>query len=162
MPSTARPLRSTCPVAAASASRARCDAPVVDQEPLGIIVTVEIGGQVLEVEGDQVRREFARGGRELRREIGEAAQQRFLVGARRAARGPRRRSAPRRRVARDARLPQHRRDARVRVLHVVDGVLLGLRAGEVDVEDELAVGLARHQEEAHRVAPDLVDQVAHA
>src|SRR5512139_4059913 len=50
-------------------------------------------------------------------------------------------------------------DAGVGVLHVVDRVLLRLRAREVDVEHELGFGLARGEEEAHRVAPDLVDQV---
>ena len=59
-----------------------------------------------------------------------------------------------------AELAHHAGDARMRVLHVVDRVVVGLRAGEVDVEDELRIGFARDQEPARRVAADFVDEVA--
>ena len=49
----------------------------------------------------------------------------------------------------------------MRVLHVIDRIVLGLRLGQVDVEHEFRVGLARNQEETHRIAPNLVDQIAH-
>ena len=48
----------------------------------------------------------------------------------------------------------------MRVLDVIHRVLLRLRPGEIDVEDEFRIGLARHEEEAHGVAAGLVDQVA--
>ena len=160
MPSTASPFFSTWPVATTSASRARAHRGVVDQEPLGIIVTVEFLGQILEVERDLVRREVARRVGELPGKVGEPAQQRLLVRARRAPRGRASRMRSGASASRDARLPQHRAHARMRVLHVVDGVVLRLRAREVDVEHELGVGLARHEEVAHGVAPRFVDEVA--
>jgi hypothetical protein len=49
----------------------------------------------------------------------------------------------------------------MRVLNVIDRIVLGLRLREIDVEHELAVGLARNQEKTHCIAPHLVDQVAH-
>ena len=46
------------------------------------------------------------------------------------------------------------------VLHVVHRVVLGLRLGQVDVEHEFAVGLARGEEKACCIPPDFIDQVA--
>ena len=64
------------------------------------------------------------------------------------------------RVALLLQLAQHAADARVRVLHVVDRIVVALRARQVDVEDELRIGLRATQEAAHRVAADLLDQIA--
>ena len=46
------------------------------------------------------------------------------------------------------------------VLHVEDRVLARLRHRGVEVEIHLRVGFAHQHEEAHRIRPDLVDQVA--
>src|SRR5208283_4852620 len=67
----------------------------------------------------------------------------------------------RRRRRFDARLLEHAAYARVRILHVVDRILLAARARQVDVEGELRIGLAHEKEETHRIAADLVDQIAH-
>ena len=58
-----------------------------------------------------------------------------------------------------ARLAQHRRDPRVRVLDVVDGVLGRLLRASVEVEVDRRVGRAREHEEARGVDADLVDQL---
>ena len=50
-------------------------------------------------------------------------------------------------------------DPRVRVLHVVDGVLGALLRGEVDVDLDRLVGAAVDEEPAGRVDADLVDQL---
>ena len=50
-------------------------------------------------------------------------------------------------------------DARVRVLDVVDGVLLRLLGGEVDVDLDRLVGAAVDEVPARRVDADLVDEV---
>src|SRR5436305_14225608 len=54
---------------------------IVDQEALGIIVTVKFAGQALEVERDLVRRELLRRAGDLAREIRDAPPQRLLVRA---------------------------------------------------------------------------------
>ena len=57
------------------------------------------------------------------------------------------------------RLAEDGRDARVRVLHVVDRVVLRLAARQLQVDLERRVGAARGQEPARRVDADLVEQV---
>ena len=52
---------------------------VVDEKALRIIVTVEFLRQILQVERQLVRREFARRSGDLVGKVGEAAQQRVLV-----------------------------------------------------------------------------------
>jgi hypothetical protein len=59
-PRMAMPLRITWRTAAASAIARQPERGVVDQHALGVVVAVEFGGQILQVEGDQVRREVAR------------------------------------------------------------------------------------------------------
>src|SRR4029078_8240141 len=57
------------------------------------------------------------------------------------------------------RLRQHRVDARVRVLYVVDGILGRLPPGQLEVEVDRRVVRAREHEPAGRVDPDLADQL---
>src|SRR4029079_9202950 len=54
------------------------------------------------------------------------------------------------------RVPQDARDPRVRVLHVVDGVLLAPLRGEVDVDLDRLVVSAGQEVPARRVDPDLL------
>ena len=155
-----RPFGSLSPAAAASAQARTAVSRVVDQKALGIIVTVEFAGQFAQIRGDQMRREFARSYRELRGKRREAAQQRFLVGAR-----------ERRKIRianasticgghRDPRLLHHRCHARMRVLDVVDRILLGLRLARGRCRRRTRVSALREsEEEAHGVAADLVDPV---
>ena len=56
-------------------------------------------------------------------------------------------------------LLQHARDARVRVLHVVDRVVVGLLPGELEVEVERLVVRAHHVDEARGVVADLGAQL---
>ena len=66
------------------------------------------------------------------------------------------------RLLRRARAPalrEHRGDARVRVLDVVDGVLVGLLARQVEVEVDGRVVRAREQVPARGVDADLRDEV---
>ena len=55
---------------------------------------------------------------------------------------------------------QDRGDPRVRVLHVVRGILVVLALGEIEVEIEVGAGRAQQEEELGAVGPDLVDQLA--
>jgi hypothetical protein len=48
----------------------------------------------------------------------------------------------------------------MRILHVEDGVVGALLLGELEIELELAVGLAQQEEEAGRVGADLVEHLA--
>ena len=57
-------------------------------------------------------------------------------------------------------LAEQRADAGVRVLHVVDGVVVGVRAREVEVEVEVLVVAAHHVEEARRVGAHFLPQLA--
>ena len=54
---------------------------VVDEEALGIIVTVEFARQILEVVRDLVRRQVARRARDLAGKVGDPAKQRLFVRA---------------------------------------------------------------------------------
>ena len=45
-------------------------------------------------------------------------------------------------------------------MNVIDRIVLGLRAGEIDVEDEFRVRLARHEKKTHGIAAHFVDQIA--
>ena len=56
-------------------------------------------------------------------------------------------------------LPEDRRDPGVRVLHVVDGVLLRLLPGELEIQVERGVVRALQHEEARGVDADVVQQV---
>ncbi len=56
-------------------------------------------------------------------------------------------------------LLQHARDPRVRVLHVVDRVVVGLLPGELEVEVERLVVRAHHVDEARGVVADLGAQL---
>ena len=132
---------------------------IVDEKTFRIIVTVEFLRQIFEVERDEMRCEIAGGNGELRRKIGQPPQQRVLVTA------CQRREIdlcqPRRRFVKgDAGLLQHRAHARMRVLNVVNRIIFRLRTREIDIENELGIGLARYEEEADRIAADFVDQVA--
>ena len=55
---------------------------------------------------------------------------------------------------------QHRANARMGVLHVINGVFVVLGQRQVDVKDVFGVGLAAEQEETHRVGAGPLDQVA--
>ena len=115
--------------------------------------------QIFEVERDEMRCQIAGGNGELRRKIGQPPQQRVLVTA------CQRREIdlcqPRRRFVKgDAGLLQHRAHARMRVLNVVNRIIFRLRTREIDIENELGIGLARYEEEADRIAADYVAQVA--
>src|SRR6266540_858003 len=61
---------------------------------------------------------------------------------------------------RAGRVPEDARNARVRVLDVVDGILLRALRGEVDVDVDRLVGPARDQVPARGVDADRVDQLA--
>ena len=56
-------------------------------------------------------------------------------------------------------LAKNAREARVRVLDVEHGILGRLLLGELEIEIELAVGLAEQKEKSHDVGADLVDQL---
>ena len=125
---------------------------VVDEEALGSVVGMERGRQVAQVEGHIVRRQVGGGARQHLGVFGQLQHQRLLGG------GDQQRQV--RRVQPVLPLRQHRADAGVRVLHVEHRVLVVGLQRQVDVEDELGVGLAADQEEAHRVAAGHLDQVA--
>ena len=55
--------------------------------------------------------------------------------------------------------PEHRGYAGMRVLDVVDGVLVGLLARQLDVQVERSVVRALEHEEASRVDTDLIQQI---
>src|SRR5882762_11088975 len=61
----------------------------------------------------------------------------------------------------DLRLPRDRADTRVRVLHVVDGVVARLARGHREVEFERAVVAPGEEGEARGVAADLLQQLVH-
>ena len=98
MPSTASPFASTIADGDDEREAREPQSRVVDEEALGIIVTVEFAGQILEVVRDLVRRELARRARELAGKVGDPPQQRLLVRTRqrRQSRRSRARTPPRR------------------------------------------------------------------
>ncbi len=113
-------------------------------------VAVEGGERLRELErvdGDPVRRVALGGLRDLGRE-GEQLLDQLALG--RLEREPVARRGERRGHALLARLAQHRRDPRVRVLDVVDGVLRDCSLASVEVEVDGRVGRAREHEEARR------------
>ena len=161
MPSSARPLRSTCAGRDHQREARTLQRLVVDQEALGIIVTVEFAGQILEVERDLVRREVARRRGDLAGKVGEPAQQRLLVRARQ-----------RREVGVGERAPAHRRArcppaaaptrrARARTARSRPGSPRTASArGRCRTRTRVsALRETRKKRTASR--PDLVDQVAH-
>ncbi len=58
------------------------------------------------------------------------------------------------------RLTQHRADPRMGVLDVIDGVVAGLGLGQVQVEVEVLLAAAHHVEEARRILAHLLAQLA--
>src|ERR1700720_4799193 len=56
-------------------------------------------------------------------------------------------------------LAKNAREARVRILNVEDRIFGRLFLGELEIEIELAVGLAEQKEKSHHVGADFVDQL---
>ena len=56
-------------------------------------------------------------------------------------------------------LAKNTRQARVRILNVEDGILGRLLLGELEIEIELAVGLAEQKEKSHHVGADFVGKL---
>ncbi len=132
---------------------------VVHEDALGVVVAVVAGGQVAQVEG-HVMRCLALGG--CRQHLGVLGQLQHQGLGLRAFQGRQIHIPERSDIAAAGFLPgpQHRLDARMRVLHVIDRVVVVLRHGQIDIECVLRIGLAREQEEAHRVLAGPLDQVA--
>ena len=86
-----------------------------------------------------------------RREVGQALDQLLLLGGERAGR----RAA----LLAPAGVAQDRGDPRVRVLHVVDGVLVGLLGRQIEVDVDRLVGTAVDEVPARGVDADLVEQL---
>src|SRR5579884_1558003 len=124
---------------------------LVAEDAALVVEAVEVVG-----EADRVRRQELRTAPRRRlahrgREVGEPLDQLLLLGGERAGRP----SAD----LRGAGVPEDRGDPRVRVLHVVDGVLLRLLGGEVEVDLDRLVGAAVHEVPARGVDADLVHEV---
>ena len=118
---------------------------IVDQNTLRIVIGVQVGRAVFQVEGEQVRRKFL--GRLVQHlgKLGKALQQSSLtLGHKRLEAGTGKCAF----VTALALLPlrQHRADARMRILHVVNRIFLGLEEGQIDVEGEFGLGLPADQE----------------
>src|SRR5437899_855040 len=123
-----------------------------------VIPRVDDPGQPLEVACDAVRLERGGGARHEARKVGELLQQEqlFRLVQRREMHTVRRGG-----LGRPPGAAEDAAQAGVRHLDVEDGVLLGLALGEVHIEHEVRVSPAHQEEVAHRVAPHLVDQLAH-
>src|SRR5690606_12890207 len=125
------------------------------QELVVVVIRLERLGQLQQVLRHQVRlQQLAGGGQEL----GPAADRGQQLQGGGAVQVERLRQAVVQVEAQAAlgQLPQQAADARVRELHVVHRVVQRLAARQVDVEHQLRIGLARHQEPARGVAPGLV------
>jgi hypothetical protein len=128
---------------------------VVHQELAGHVEAVQVGGQILEVVGDQVGGQVAGGVGDGFREFGDAAQQRQFLGML---------QAPAIGLGQvgfgAAPGVQHAAYPGVGVLDVIDRVVVALGLGQVQVEIQVLVGLAQHVEEAGGVVAHLGAQVA--
>ncbi|CAM2147879.1 hypothetical protein PT2222_10321 [Paraburkholderia tropica] len=124
---------------------------VVDENAFGIVERVEFSREFAQIERDRVRREFAGRMREHVRIFGELGDERERAFARQRREVDLRQCVE---LAAELALPvaENRRDACVRVLHVIHRVFVVFLQREVDVEHEFRVGLARDEEEAHGVA----------
>jgi len=125
---------------------------IIHQKTLGVVVGVEISGQVFQPERERMRGQFIGG---LGNHLGIGGQPRHqrklpLGRQRRQAHGAQAGLQGSRTGAHG--LGEHRADPGMRVLHVIDRVFIGARHGQIDIEHEFAVGLALDEKEANRIA----------
>ncbi|KAG1258835.1 hypothetical protein G6F65_015455 [Rhizopus arrhizus] len=138
------------------AQAGQLDGHVVNQHAFGGVPGMEIRGAVAQPERDVMRRQVLGGQGHHVREFSQALHQREFGRG-----GQQRRIGGGHVSGRHAGVVDHRADARVGVLDVIDGVLVALGQRQVHVEHEFGVGAALDQEVAHGVAAHPVDQVAH-
>ena len=154
-----------------SETRLQCQAKRAERKPEGLdglaprahhaAVAVEGAEPLGELKGvgrDPVRRSLLGGAPELERKRKQELDERALGGVQRLARLFAQGSHCVLAALR-CRPGEHRGDARVGVLDVVDGVLVALPAGEVEVEVDGRVVRAGEQVPARRVAADLAEQL---
>ena len=116
---------------------------------------MEGGGQILQIEGDHVRRQIARRRFDDFRKFAQLCRQRQFIRA-----VEPRQVDPVERSFIAVPLHQYRADAGVRILDVIDGVFVGLAGGQIEIEIQMLVGFAQHVEKTAGVVADLGAQCA--
>ena len=118
---------------------------------------MEIGGQILQIIGQLVRGQLPCRIGQQGRKARHARHQRIFCWRDQPVDGSLCSSRQRSRligIGQDTTgLRQNGADPGVGVLDVIDGVLVGTRQGQVHIEGELGIALARDEEEAHGIAP---------
>src|SRR5690554_6718208 len=131
---------------------------VFNQHLVGVVVGVELAGQLTQVVGEVVRLALGGGIGNQLRVLGQLVGQFFLfVQGQQAQIAHTLVQAPL--YAFGGQLAQYAANPGVGILDVIHRVFIGLGAGQVDIEGQLGIDTACGQEEAGGVAAHFVDQV---
>src|SRR5690554_670031 len=133
---------------------------IFNQHLVGVVVGVELAGQLTQVVGEVVRLTLGGGVGNQLRVLGQLVGQFFLfVQGQQAQIAHTFVQAPL--YAFGGQFAQYAANPGMGILDVIHRVFIGLGAGQVDIEGQLGIHAARRQEEASGVAAHFVDQVAH-
>src|SRR5690554_786628 len=133
---------------------------VFNQHLMGVVVGVELAGQLTQVVGEVVRLALGGGVGNKLRVLGQLVGQFFLFVQRQQAQIAHTFvQAPLH--AFGGQFAQYAANPGMGILDVIHRVFIGLGAGQVDIEGQLGIHAARRQEETGSIAAHFVDQVAH-